>query len=130
MALVTILLIIVIAVVAYILINRAANGGGAPQKRSLFRRDVLDGLQMNTARAVEFAGDHPAASENSPQPEIDVASRLADADIAPPPGRFSKRRLERARIPAVVAPDVKDGAFAEKRFIVNWEDVDPTGADD
>jgi hypothetical protein len=62
-------------VVAYIMVNRAANGGGGggggggdgnnnnqnpqnpqnPQKRSLFQRDVMYDLHMNTARAAEIA---------------------------------------------------------------------------
>ncbi|KAK5659289.1 hypothetical protein OQA88_1382 [Cercophora sp. LCS_1] len=70
---VTILVVIAVIVVVYIMVNRAANGGGnnnnnnnnppaatpTPARRSIFGRNVLDDLQMNTARSVEFAGERP-----------------------------------------------------------------------
>lgn len=49
-----ILVVIAVIVVVYIMVNRAA-AGGAPKKRGLAPRSILDDLQMNTARGVELA---------------------------------------------------------------------------
>jgi syntaxin 1B/2/3 len=105
MTLVLIVVIIVVAVVAYIMVNRAANGGQntGGKKRSLFQRSVLDDLQMNTARAAEIS-----------------------ADVAPTL-RPARRRLNSARdfrIPT--NQEVEDAT--KKRFVVDWEGVDPTGS--
>lgn len=89
---VLIVVIIVVAVVAYIMVNRAANGG--QKKRSVFQRNVLDDLQMNTARAIE-----------------------ASPDVASPLPLSRRRHIKDRR-----------GAAVEKRFVVDWEDVDPTGS--
>ncbi|AEO67793.1 uncharacterized protein THITE_2116870 [Thermothielavioides terrestris NRRL 8126] len=112
---VLIVVIVVVVVVAYIMVNRAASG----KKRSLFiKRNVVDELQMNTARAVQISADSVTASQHP---------RSADADLTAAP-RHSRRRSNAAR-------GVRMGRNTEvelsntKRFIVDWHGIDPTDSD-
>jgi syntaxin 1B/2/3 len=119
---VTIVIIIVVAVVAYIMVNRAANGGGGggggggdgnnnnqnAQKRSLFQRNVMDDLHMNTARAAEIA---PGVAPTRPHPRslgARVPSSVRGVGVVP-----------------------KNGAETlAKRFVVDWQGADTTGSED
>ncbi|KAK3291827.1 t-SNARE [Chaetomium fimeti] len=75
----------------------------ATQRRSPFRRNLLEDLQMNTGRAVKIS-----------------------PDVVP---RFPRRLASRARRAGVAAnQDVE--ALAKKRFVVDWQGADPTGSDD
>lgn len=125
---VTIVVIIVVAVVAYIMVNRAANGGGGgggdnndnqnAKKRGLFQRDVMDDLQMNTARAVEIA---PGAAATRPRARL------------PAPGLSSSRRLSRRGVDNVQGTGLAPRDVVEtvaKRFVVDWKGADTTGSDD
>lgn len=104
-----IIVIIVVAVVAYVLINHPPGG----KKRSLVQRNVLDDLQMNTARAIEISTGSTAASQQPRSPDADT--------IVPLPR--SRRRIHRVRS---VALDVD---APEKRFVVDWQGIDPSGSD-
>ncbi|KAL2262240.1 hypothetical protein VTK26DRAFT_2032 [Humicola hyalothermophila] len=132
---VAIVIIIVVAVVAYIMVNRAANGGGGGgggnndndednsdnQKRSLFRRDVLDDLQMNTAHTVEFAGGHPAARGNI----ADMVARSVNANTAPPMRLTKRRRIDRFGGPSLTRNKDAEAAV-KRRFVIDWEGPDST----
>ncbi|KAK4153368.1 t-SNARE [Chaetomidium leptoderma] len=83
--------------------NGNANSGG--QKRSLFQQNVMDDLQMNTARAVEISADVARSS------------------------RLSRRRSNRAR-GFGVPPDHEVESLTKKRFVVDWQGAEPTGSDD
>ncbi|KAL2169134.1 hypothetical protein VTG60DRAFT_6461 [Thermothelomyces hinnuleus] len=86
--------------------NSASNDAtSGSQKRSLFRHNVLDDLQMNTARAVQI-----------------------NPDVAPVP-RLPRRLASRAQGPGM-ASNAKVEAWAKKRFVVDWEGPDATGSDD
>src|SRR5689334_14987007 len=69
------------------------NGNSGGQKRSLFQRNVMDELQMNTARAVEISADVARSS------------------------RLSRRRFNRAR-GFGVPPDHEVESVTRKRFVV------------
>jgi syntaxin 1B/2/3 len=116
------------------MVNRAANGGGgggnndnnnnnadttgstagdttgqtagdntAAQRRSPFQRNVLDDLQMNTGRTVRIS-----------------------PDVVP---RLSKRLSIAARRAGATANQEVE-ALTKKRFVVDWQGVDPTGSDE
>ena len=119
---VTIVIIIVVAVVAYIMVNRAANGGGGggggggdgdnnnqnAQKRSLFQRNVMDDLHMNTVRAAEIAPGVVPTRPHSRSLVARVPSSVRGVGVAP-----------------------KDGVETlGKRFVVDWQGADTTGSDD
>ncbi|KAL2151516.1 hypothetical protein VTH82DRAFT_6614 [Thermothelomyces myriococcoides] len=80
--------------------NDQASGG---QKRSLFRSNVLDSLQMNTARAAQI------------NPDIALVPRLP------------RRLASRAQAPGV-ASNAKVEAWTKKRFVIDWEGPDATGS--
>ncbi|KAL2163641.1 hypothetical protein VTH06DRAFT_5699 [Thermothelomyces fergusii] len=79
--------------------NDQTSGG---EKRSFFQHNVLDGLRMNTARAVQM------------NPDVALAPR--------PP----RRLVSGAQGPGVVS-NAKVEAWAKKRFIIDWEGPDPAG---
>ncbi|KAK4124241.1 t-SNARE [Parathielavia appendiculata] len=110
---VTIVVIVVVAVVAYIMINKQATGGGG-KKRSLLQRRAIDDLQMNTARAVKISSELIPTRQHRRSPEADV---------------FSKRLFNRPR-GIVVTPNQDAEAASKKRFVMDWQAVDPTGSDD
>jgi hypothetical protein len=56
---VSILVVIAVIVVVYIMVNRAASG--AKKRSILASRSVIEDLQMNTARSVDFAGERPVS---------------------------------------------------------------------
>ncbi|KAK0724730.1 t-SNARE [Lasiosphaeris hirsuta] len=79
-----ILVVIAVIVVVYIMVNRAATGA---KKRSILTpRSVLDDLQMNTARSVEFLGERPVSRVYA-QSKIVVPNSGAEA-AAVPLGKF------------------------------------------
>ncbi|KAK0610414.1 t-SNARE [Bombardia bombarda] len=146
---VAIIVIIVVIVVAYVMINRAANGSSnttttttepaKPAKRSLFQRSVLDDLQMNTARSVEFAGEAPVTSVYA-QSKIVVPNSDFDADKAPfatfaGSGRAQSRAAKEQRRGLVqdmaVVPHRKAGTAGSKRYVVSddWKPVKDGSAD-
>lgn len=56
---VSILVVIAVIVVVYIMVNRAASG--AKKRSILASRSVIEDLQMNTARSVDFSGERPVS---------------------------------------------------------------------
>jgi syntaxin 1B/2/3 len=111
------------------MVNRAANGGGGggggdannnqnAQKRSLFQRDVMDDLHMNTARAAEIA---PGVVPTRPHARSLVAR-------VPSSRRLSKLHPNSARDIGVAPKDAVE--TLAKRFVVDWKGADTTGSDD
>ncbi|KAK3322060.1 t-SNARE [Apodospora peruviana] len=107
---VAILVVVAIIVVVYIFVNKAAN---SPKRRSLMQPSILDDLQMNTARAVEFAGERP------------VSRVYAQSKIVVPNSNSDPSTVPLAAFPGS-GPHIVKSRIIKKRFVLpdDWSDDD------
>ncbi|KAM7220806.1 putative snare protein [Rhypophila decipiens] len=113
---VAILVVVAIIVVVYIMVTRPPAAPAAPaanKKRSLLQRDVLDDLQMNTARAVQFSGDPP------------VARVYGQSKIVVPNANFDPNSVPRPSF-AGSGPHILKGRRLTTRFVIPDDSDDST----